>query len=280
MTVRYASNSDIDSIRDLWNLVFLQEEAFADIYFKRLFSALHVVVAEENGMLAGMAHRLPCRLDFAEHRLCGYYIFAVAVHPQMRRRGICTSMMNFLHDSAAFGNCDFFSLIPAELGLFEFYAKMGYRPFFYTDTERVSISGVSDNSFVFREPVPEDAAALNLIYEKNMMGRCHLLRSEEYWHFLFDTENIVIAEAADKICGYAFYGNSAPLRIYELFTDGCAKEDLLSFFAVSSSAAEITFPAEKGAACPIGMVKFTGEKCLSNFAVCFPPPYMNLLFNT
>jgi len=108
----------IPQLRSLWKLVFGDEDAFLDLFFREAFSPDRCSCAYEADDLAGMLYWLPCG-DYA-------YIYAVATHPDHRGKGICRQLMEAAHKEISRQGYAGAILYPQEEGLRAMYRKMGY----------------------------------------------------------------------------------------------------------------------------------------------------------
>lgn len=108
----------IPGLRGLWKLVFGDEDAFLDLYFRAAFRPERCLCATEGTGVTGALYWLPCG-DLA-------YIYAVATHPDHRGKGICRSLMEEAHRRIRAQGYAGAILYPQEAGLRAMYRKLGY----------------------------------------------------------------------------------------------------------------------------------------------------------
>ena len=108
-------------------LIALHTEAFGDerAWIRDFLTAARgerYLAFTEGGTLCGGMFLLSAALCGAGERLCGDYIFALAVRREFRGRGIATSLLAHAKENAK----DFLLLVPANAGLIPFYTARGF----------------------------------------------------------------------------------------------------------------------------------------------------------
>lgn len=78
--LRPSRSGDEAALRRLWKAVFGPEEAFIDLFFRKLYAPGSAALAEVDGEIVSAAYVIP----FGEAR----YIYAVGTHPAYRGRGL------------------------------------------------------------------------------------------------------------------------------------------------------------------------------------------------
>ena len=122
MRIEHPEEKDIPALRQLWKVVFGDEDAFLDRFFSLAFAPERCLCAREGTVLAAMIHWLPC--SRGNDRLG--YLYAVATAPEFRGRGICRALMEAAHTAMKEAGYTGALLYPQEEGLREMYRKMGY----------------------------------------------------------------------------------------------------------------------------------------------------------
>lgn len=118
MTITHPHSDQIPHLRQLWQLVFGDSDAFLDNFFSIAYSPERCLCAMEGDILTGMLFWLPCD-QYA-------YIYAVATHPKHRGKGICRTLMETAHNAMTAQGYQGALLYPQEEGLRTMYRKMGY----------------------------------------------------------------------------------------------------------------------------------------------------------
>ncbi len=273
--IRTASPGDLAGIASLWNQAFPGDETFLKYYLER-FVPDDVLVFSGNEGIVSMLHIIPSNLfTFDGPVECGY-VFSVATHPDYRGKGIASAVVNEAHTVMKKRGMAASILVPKNEPLFDFYARLGYLPYFKSDLSSIPLVAAESNC---RIAVYDDIAQMSSIYENSLKDRVHLSRTAEYWKILLDTEDCAVCLSADGVCGYCFFSDNEGLTVNELFTVSTAAElSLLAFLGGLSGKAFITHPCSTSSGRYMGMIKFFDGFELP--AVTEQAPYMNMVFNT
>ncbi len=131
---RFAAENDQDALITLWQQSF-PEDSVEEIrsFLSKINLQEECLVAESDGAVVSMVFLLPAELQ-ADVRLPIQYIYAAATRPSYRGRGLFGGLLTqALSVARERGQVASF-LRPAMPSLCEYYAKFGYRPFFFCDT--------------------------------------------------------------------------------------------------------------------------------------------------
>lgn len=121
--LRPTVSADIPQLLSLWLTVFDEKPEAAELFFKRNLSDTHGYAAQQDNKIIAALYLIDGTLNGSRaHYLCG-----VGTLPQYRRRGVMSRLMQYaLNDVADRG--DAYSLLyPANSGLYDYYARMGYQ---------------------------------------------------------------------------------------------------------------------------------------------------------
>lgn len=123
MRCRAIRESDLPRLAALWLRCFEEKEEAVKLFFERNLSITHAYLAEDGGAVIAAVYLIDCQLGgMPAHYLCG-----AATDPAHRRRGVMTALIDFaLQDAARRGDC-YSALLPADDGLYRFYAALGYQ---------------------------------------------------------------------------------------------------------------------------------------------------------
>lgn len=172
-TIREIRPEDQTALVALWHRVFGDPVSYVEEFFRILPEIGRGVAAIENGVPVGAAYMITALelRDDEKSRRCGY-LYAVAVEPEARGRGLGGSLSQ---EAAALGRAHGAELIctlPAEPGLYAWYEKLiGVRCALYRERrELASCSG----------PAPQllTAAEYARLRETLLCGRPHLRLSD------------------------------------------------------------------------------------------------------
>ena len=133
MHIRSASPADEASFCSLWQRAFGDSEEFARFVFTRYAGSRHIYIAEEGGVFAAMLCAIPGSLG--DHP--GVYLYGLATEPEFRRQGIMSALIEWTCRAERTRSAQFALLVPAGSGLFDYYAKRGFRTAFYRCVELI-----------------------------------------------------------------------------------------------------------------------------------------------
>lgn len=116
---------DRGALKALWQQAFGDTQAFIDGFFRVGFSEARCRYIERDGKLAAALYWFDCRWEGKKLA----YIYGVATDQDFRGQGLCRGLMEDTHARLQEQGYAGAVLVPAGEGLFEMYAKMGYRGF-------------------------------------------------------------------------------------------------------------------------------------------------------
>ncbi len=169
MKFDFATSKDIDSLKELWHIVFGDDLSYIDFFFQNCYPFSRAVVAknDENKVIA-MLFLIPSKalIDGKEHKT--EYIYAVGTHPDYRKRGISGELLSFTHKALKNEGALFSYLRPAEQSLFGFYEKYGYKTLFGMD-ELDFIGDLSNAELLVTTSLPEmQQSILDFVKDKEL----------------------------------------------------------------------------------------------------------------
>lgn len=110
-------------LRTLWHLAFGDSESVIDSFFSTAYSPERCRCVNADGQAAAALYWFDT--ECAGQRLA--YLYAVATHPDFRRRGFCRALMADTQVLLTRLGYDGVLLVPAEPSLRQMYRRMGYR---------------------------------------------------------------------------------------------------------------------------------------------------------
>lgn len=151
-------------IRQFWDAVFDDREAFADYYFSNICDHNRILLAYKGELLVGMLHLNPYEMQMGNVRETCDYIVGVAVKPEHRRQGIMRSLLHrALADMQREGR-KFTFLMPE---LEEYYEGFGFEKVFRTLELDIDIEELEEAAVV-----PDDLSGEAGYYIKNLKEMC------------------------------------------------------------------------------------------------------------
>ena len=95
MNIRYAKDNDIDSIKDIWNYCFNDEEGFVDYYFNYKYKNYNTVVIEEDENIVSSLQLNQYKLKLNSEIYDTSYVVGVSTFPEARGMGYMKNIMEF-----------------------------------------------------------------------------------------------------------------------------------------------------------------------------------------
>lgn len=165
--IRFAEYSDIENLKQIWDLCFKDDEAYIDFFYSNKFRPDQTVLLLENNVIAAMLTMLPLSLS-----LQGYgtfdlrMLYAIATHPHYQGKGLASKLINYCNDFLKEEKISMSVLVPANENLFGFYYKLGYIDGFYIRESILTsaqINGFENNTTDNCSITPIDADEYNIL---------------------------------------------------------------------------------------------------------------------
>ena len=115
--------SEIHSLMQVWRSGFGDDEEAMTFFFESAYHPSRTRYLCADGKIVASLYWFDC---LAYGRRIAY-LYAIATDGEYRGRGYCKELMRRTHDHLAAEGYAGALLVPAEPGLFDFYAKLGYR---------------------------------------------------------------------------------------------------------------------------------------------------------
>ena len=112
-----------EGLKDLWKLAFGDSDEVIEAFFRTAFAPERCRYLEIGGQTATALYWFDTQWTGQKFA----YLYAVATHPDFRGQGLCRRLMEETHAILTEQGYDGALLMPAEAGLRQMYAKMGYR---------------------------------------------------------------------------------------------------------------------------------------------------------
>ncbi len=147
---RRCHTSDILMLKRLWALCFTSDTAEEiDAFFESVFPFSVAFAAFDGDTAVTMLYLLPAQVRGNGWSASAWYLYAGGTHPSYRSQGHYRQLMNAARDWAYTSEAVAIYLRPADEGLFQYYASLGYVQPIYTypanqsamigDGQRISI---------------------------------------------------------------------------------------------------------------------------------------------
>lgn len=120
-----------EQIISLWKTCFQDTEEFIQFYFNRKYEDENALLYTENGIPKAASLMLPYLMTWQNTIVSTSYISGACTHPQARKQGLMTRLLQEGFKEMYRRGIAFSTLIPAEDWLYDFYARLGYAPVFH-----------------------------------------------------------------------------------------------------------------------------------------------------
>ena len=134
MDYRPSRAADVPGLKRLWQRCFGDDIGFIDRYFEDLFRPEHLVVCADGAAPVSMVAFLPCALRAPAGAAPCAYLYAMATDPGRQGEGLGQGLLRFAFGYGRARGWAGLTLVPADQGLFRFYAKAGYQTAFSYQT--------------------------------------------------------------------------------------------------------------------------------------------------
>jgi len=214
-TIRPLTMEDAPQAAALWSLVFGDNEALVQEFFRIFAHSPHFgVCAEQNGIIAAAAY-CPQGTDYvtADGTVRkGAYLYAVATHPRHRKRGLAAELCKDLKEQVLENNEILFTK-PSEESLYPWYAeKIGAVPTMGMTSAVFDLGEQSDLPAASLSPADYMARR-----DAALQGLPHV-RHDEHWtqwaHLLHQAYSGGFCAVGDFIADY--FSDGSTLQINEL----------------------------------------------------------------
>jgi len=184
---------DLEALKEIWRLCFSDDDSFIEFYFQSRDWIHETAVLTVDGRIVSMLTMIPVRMVDEDGAACSAsMLYAIATHPDFRRRGFADRLIGFSIQHLSSGGTEYTLLVPASKELFRYYEKLGYRNAFYVREAVLYHDDIarpagrmgperwlrSDRPFC--RPVPAEPQRYNSIRRELLKGRAYLdYRDEE-----------------------------------------------------------------------------------------------------
>jgi len=128
---RLSCPEDIGQMKTLWQLVFGDTVEYIHNFFNALHDPGTAIVCLDSKRVVAMVHLLDAGMLTVSRPLRISYTYALATHPDYRRMGIATRLLDEAKKQSARRGFDANILCPAEESLFVYYKKRDYFSCFF-----------------------------------------------------------------------------------------------------------------------------------------------------
>ena len=166
--IRPAVAADVPCLLTLWHEAF-PEDSGRDIrlFLERIDVSQESLITEIEGRPVSMVFMLPAVLQAGQERFPLQYIYAAGTRKDYRGRGLFGDLLRQALRIAEQQGCTASFLHPAQPSLCDYYARFGYRPFFYGNE---LTGGASSQSMSIRRVSADEYAKARLTFAQTMVA--------------------------------------------------------------------------------------------------------------
>lgn len=123
--ITFASNKDINTLKKMWQSIFLEDEKVTDHFFENIYISVVTPVIKVDNEIVSSLFLLDCSIG--EYK--GKCIYCAMTKYAFRGKGYMKKLLDFSYDYCQNNGFDFLFLVPAEKSLFDYYEKCGFQKF-------------------------------------------------------------------------------------------------------------------------------------------------------
>ena len=140
MKILPAAQNDVPQLISLWMEAFGEEKEEVLPFFREIFPLCRPFCVKDGDTVCAMAYALPQTMHTPHGDLPMAYFYAVATKKEYRGKGLASKLLDGMAATLQKEGFAGVLLVPANLPLFEFYAKCGFAPFSYRAFATVTAS--------------------------------------------------------------------------------------------------------------------------------------------
>ena len=185
MKMRYAREDEIDSIKEIWNYCFNDEDTFVDYYFNHKYKNHNTIVACEDNDIVSSLQLNQYKINLDNKVYDTSYIVGVSTFPQVRGRGYMRNIMDFSLNELYKKGQLISILMPIDYRL---YRKYGYEHCYDQLEYNINIDDLKNfnlNGRLYKatEKNIDDLININNIFLEDING--NTVRDKDYYINLF-----------------------------------------------------------------------------------------------
>ncbi|WP_088227649.1 GNAT family N-acetyltransferase [Desulfosporosinus sp. FKB] len=229
--MRLAEIGEEQQQKEIWKLCFGDPERYINFFFTNRYKADETAVMLDDREILAMLTMMPVKTAISDHHSYNTaMLYAIATAPEYQNQGLASKLIDYSCQYLKPCKAEVFVLVPANLKLFDFYRKLGFRNGFYIKETQLNYSSV--------DTLPVYQQGECLIYpitpEDYNRRRNHQLQGSFYISYC--DEDIVYQKKLSQLSGADIYA----LDIGEI--EGCLAVERLS--PVKVIIKEILIPAD------------------------------------
>lgn len=132
-----------EKVKELWKLCFDDSDEFVEMYFRLRYTNETTMYLQSGNMIVSSL-QMPCYpLTFEGNEIQAAYISGACTHPDFRGKGVMAQLLAESFSRMVQKNIPVSFLIPANPGLYDYYAKTGYAKAFFRSQKKQQVSDIT-----------------------------------------------------------------------------------------------------------------------------------------
>ncbi len=272
MNIEFARPEDRQELKEIYHACFPGDpDSFWDFELDCRMEPDNILIYREQGRILSTVQLLPEHLTLNGTAYPVQYIYAAATLPEAQGRGLMGFLLRYAHDLARERGQRFSVLITQNDGLFDFYARFGYR-----DCGKLGCLPASCQANAVgkvRQAQPGDLPKMLELYRAGQKNVLSVARTDEAFAMqqAVYEKSVLVYEAQGLITAYGF---KVGKRMLEVMGPGGAE-----LLAASGSICGYTVPRDDLDLVRNGCVLPLDQEAVQLLAQQKDTVYLNLMWN-
>ncbi len=127
------TEADMAELKSLYLECFDEDVKAAEYIFKNMLKPEYAFAARCGGEISSALYLLPCGLALGDGKTArAHYLMGAGTRKKFRGRGIMSGLIKYSNCAAEKSGDQYSVLLPASGGLYDYYAGLGYKKYFYS----------------------------------------------------------------------------------------------------------------------------------------------------
>lgn len=278
-------------VKKLWKLCFNDSDEFVEMYFRLRYNSETTMTIQSGNKIVSSLQMPYYPMTFEGAEIQTAYISGACTHPDFRGKGVMAQLLAESFSRMVQKNIPLSILIPANPGLYDYYAKTGYAPAFFRTRieENISDIVVNKGNLQFKRITSFDKSVFDYCTEKAYSRpNCVQHTTEDFEAIMEDLRigggSVTVAYKGEDgpIRGVLFsYPEDNYLKVPDWFADNKGIKDILIQEAANyyglSNIVWFKLPNHSNKEKTFGMARIINAKMMLHlYATTHPDEKMNI----
>ncbi|NDV84871.1 GNAT family N-acetyltransferase [Bacteroides sp. 51] len=286
-----------EEVKELWKLCFDDNDEFVEMYFRLRYSSETTMTIQSGNKVVSSLQMPYYPMTFEGIEIQTAYISGACTHPDFRGKGVMSQLLAESFSRMVQKNIPLSILIPANRGLYDYYAKTGYAPAFFRTPIEENVSDIPANkgNLQFKHITSFDKSLFDYCTEKAYSRPNYVQHTAEDFKAIMEDLRIgggsaILAQhpsdgnpgAAPRCRGVLFaYPEDNYLKVSDCFADNNTIRDSLIREAAHhydlSTIVRYELPEHSDKEEPFGMARIIHAKMILHlYAATHPDKQINI----